>query len=875
MMSDLGEHDVLDGIAVIGMSGRFPGAKNLEEFWQNLRNGVESITFFSAKELEDSGINPAVVNHPNYIRARGVLDDIEYFDASFFNFSPKEAEITDPQQRLFLECAWESLEIAGYDSATYQGRIGVYCGMGINSYFWSNLSSNTELLEAAGDLQTLIANDRDYLASRVSYKLNLRGPSLTVQTACSTSLVAVHLACQSLLNYQCDMALAGGVNIRVPQKMGYLHQDGSIYSSDGHCRAFDADAQGTVFGNGLGVVLLKRLDEALADGDHIDAVIKGSAINNDGSNKLGYTAPSVQGQAAVIAAAQAIADIKGERLSYIEAHGTGTTIGDPLEIEALTEVFRATTAAKNFCALGSVKTNVGHLDTAAGITSLIKTILALKHKQLPPTLHFKQPNPKIDFANSPFYVNNQLTEWKPRQGRLRAGVSSFGIGGTNAHVILEDSLSAYPTNLSRRPLQLLLLSARTKSAVEVAINNLTDYLDKNPDLNLADVAYTLQVGRRGFEHRRAIVTRSVEDAVKALKMRDVQRILADVQLPKQPSIIFLFSGEWTQQVDTCQEFYQVESVFREQVDLCSELLKSRFGLDLRSAIFQHPANITKTQEQLKEARLLSQLALFTIEYALAKLWVFWGVSPQSMISYGIGEYAAACLAGVFSLEDALLLIGGAFNELPNRVKLSPPQIPFLSSVTGKWITTTEALNPSYWSRSLRSTRHVDHSFGELLQESDEILLEVGPGQTLDPSKTLIHTVISPFHHSTGGRLNVASMLTVLGQLWLKGVQINWPRFYAHEQRQRVPLPTYPFERKRYWVEAGQRQNQIPQTKDALIQSPSVQALEPSAGAFLCKGVVMEESPSSTVSLEQLIVEQLQIMSQQLTALDGIKGDKER
>ncbi|RMF30773.1 MAG: polyketide synthase, partial [Chloroflexi bacterium] len=415
-------------IAIIGMAGRFPGARNLDEFWQNLRDGVESITFFTDEEAIAAGVDPALVKNPHYVKANGVLEDVELFDAAFFGFNPREAEIMDPQHRLFLECAWEALENAGYDPETFDGLIGVYAGASLSTYLLFHLLPNREVVESVHSDQIAIGNGRDYLPTRVSYKLNLRGPSVNVQTACSTSLVAVHLACQALLNYECDIALAGGVSVDVPQKRGYLYLEGGISSPDGHCRAFDARAQGTVGGNGVGIVVLKRLEDALADGDTIHAVIKGSAINNDGSLKVGYTAPSVEGQAEVIATAQALAGVDPETITYIEAHGTGTALGDPIEIAALTQVFRAGTQARGFCAIGSVKTNIGHLDAAAGVAGLIKTVLALKHRMIPPSLNFERPNPQIDFEHSPFYVNTRLREWEPPAEGIprRAGVSSFG-----------------------------------------------------------------------------------------------------------------------------------------------------------------------------------------------------------------------------------------------------------------------------------------------------------------------------------------------------------------------------------------------------------------------------------------------------------------
>ena len=426
-------------IAIIGIAGRFPGANNIDEFWQNLRDGAESISFFSDEELEASNIGSETLSDPNYVKARGVIEDAEFFDAPFFGFTPMEAQTMDPQHRIFLECAWEALEDAGYDAEKYKGSIGIYAGVAVNTYVVNNLLSNHNLVESIDDLPTAIGSDKDFLATRVSYKLNLKGPSVVVQTACSTSLVAVHLACQSLLSGECDIALGGGISIKVPQKRGYFYQEGGIYSPDGHCKAFDANAQGTVGGDGVGIVVLKRLSDALAAGDHIYAVIKGSAINNDGSLKVGYTAPGVEGQAEVITKALAMAEVLPETVRYVEAHGTGTALGDVVEIAALTQAFRASTNKKGFCAIGSVKTNTGHLNTAAGVTGLIKTTLLLKHRELPPSLHFTEPNPKIDFANSPFFVNNTLSEWVVSKYPRRAGVSSFGIGGTNAHVVLEEA----------------------------------------------------------------------------------------------------------------------------------------------------------------------------------------------------------------------------------------------------------------------------------------------------------------------------------------------------------------------------------------------------------------------------------------------------
>ncbi|MEO0015401.1 MAG: hypothetical protein RLZZ535_3790, partial [Cyanobacteriota bacterium] len=601
-MNNLETAESLEAIAIIGMAGRFPGAKNLEEFWHNLANGVESVSFFDDEELTQSGIDPSLLKSPNYVKASAVLEDIDLFDAPFFDFNPKEAEITDPQHRLFLECAWSALENAGYDPQRYQGKTGVYGGASLNNYYAFN--ANRDRLGSAQSYQTLIGNDKDFLTTRVSYKLNLTGPSITIQTACSTSLVATVLACQSLLNYQCDLALAGGVSLRIPQKAGYLHELGGTLSPDGHCRAFDAQAGGMIIGNGVGIVVLKRLSEAIADGDYIQAVIKGAAINNDGAGKVGYTAPSVDGQAEVIAEAMMLAGVEPETIDYIQAHGTGTTLGDPIEIAALSQVFRANTDKAGFCAIGSVKTNIGHLDAAAGIAGLIQTVLTLKHKLIPPSLNFEQPNPEIDFTHSPFYVNTKLTEWEPAGHPRRAGVSSLGIGGTNAHVVLEEApLESQKSKVRSQKEweQLLIISAKTESALETATDNLvgairpkglaesndllTQSHRESPLLDLADVAYTLQVGRKEFAYRRMVVGKDIEDVAIALQNREPQRVLTHCTPKNQHSIVFMFPGQGSQYVNMGKELYETEPVFREWIDRCSELLEPELGLDLRSLLY--------------------------------------------------------------------------------------------------------------------------------------------------------------------------------------------------------------------------------------------------------------------------------------------------
>ncbi|WP_293073307.1 type I polyketide synthase, partial [Moorena sp. SIO4A5] len=892
-------------IAIIGISGRFPKANNIDTFWKNLQEGVESIEFFSEQELLEEGIDPSLLKKQNYVKAGTVISDIDLFDASFFDYNPREAEIIDPQQRLFLESAVEALEVAGYDSQTYAGAIGVYAGLSENSYARNNIYPHLENSEPGNVYQFLLGNGNDFLSTRVSYKLNLTGPSITVQTACSTSLVAVHLACQSLLSGECDMALAGGVSIQVPHKKGYLYQEGMIMSPDGHCRTFDAKAKGTLGGNGLGIVVLKRLEDAIADGDYIYAQIKGSAINNDGSSKVGYTAPSVEGQAAVISEAQSIAGIDPETITYIEAHGTATPLGDPIEIAALTKVFRGTTEKKGFCAIGSLKTNMGHLDAAAGVGGLIKTVLALKHKKLPPSLNFETPNPTIDFANSPFYVNTTLSEWNTNGTPRRAGVSSFGIGGTNAHVVLEEAPTLEPSSTSR-PWQLLILSAKTNSALEIATTNLAAHLKQHPDMNLADVAYTLQVGRTAFEYRQMLVCQDIDDALKALSAPETQPVFTHYQELTQRPVVFMFSGQGSQYVNMAQELYQTEPTFRAQIDSCSELLIPNLEVDLRHILYPQPEKIETATLKLKQTAI-AQSALFVVSYALAILWQEWGVSPQAMIGHSIGEYVAATLAGVFSLEDALALVAkrgqlmqqqppGAmlavsiseqecqtllgdrlslavinglsqcvisgpieaidtlqqqlseqkvesrrlhtshafhsqmmepvvepFIEYIKQLPLHPPEIPYISNVTGTWITAEQATDPNYWAKHLRQPVRFAEGIQKFLRDRSQILLEVGPGRTLSslakrhPDKADEQILLTSVRHPQEKRSDLDFLLNTLGQLWLAGVRVDWEGFYSHEKRYRIPLPTYPFERQRYWVAESRTPKQNVQPKTSIVE----------------------------------------------------------
>jgi amino acid adenylation domain-containing protein len=641
-------------IAVIGMSGRFPQAPTIDIFWRNLCDAREAIISLSDSQLLAAGVDPDLLADPGYVKAAASLDGIDLFDASFFGFNPREAELLDPQHRLFLQAAWHALESAGYVPDRFPGLIGLFAGAGANSYLLTALHSNPELVAAVGSFQAHISNDKDFLPTRVSYKLNLRGPSVAVQTGCSTSLVAVHLACQSLLHHECDIALAGGVTIAVLQGVGYLYQEGGIASSDGHCRAFDAQASGAVGGSGLGVVVLKRLAEARADGDNILAVIKGSAINNDGANKVGYTAPSIDGQARVIADAQAVAGVDPATITYIEAHGTGTALGDPIEIAALTQAFRAATDQRGFCAIGSVKTNVGHLDTAAGVTGLIKTVLALKHRQIPASLHFERSNPQIDFASSPFYVNTELRQWESNGAPRRAGVSSFGIGGTNVHLILEEPPEVEHSESVESP-QLLVLSARSDRALTTMAAQLARHLRQNPELNLADLAFTLQEGRKAFAHRLSLVCSNLAEAVSLLEERGGRRTYRAVAGERARPIVYMFPGQGVQYVGMGRELYEQEPAYRSVIDHCAELVMEVLGIDLRRVLYPGPAEEAQASE-LVDQTSVTQVSLFAVELGLARMWQNKGVQPVAMIGHSLGEYVAGCLAGVISEEQAIKLV---------------------------------------------------------------------------------------------------------------------------------------------------------------------------------------------------------------------------
>ena len=885
----ISDHDGLD-LAVIGLACRFPGAHDSATFWRNLRDGVESITRLGEEDLQSAGVHERLRHDLNYVRMRGVIEGIDLFDADFFGIMPKEAELMDPQHRLFLECAWETFEHAGYDPERFKGSIGVYAGSSTSGYLF-NLFPDGVLLQSASDMAGILGVEKDSLPTRVSYKLNLEGPSIAVQTACSTSLVAVHLACQGLLAGECDMALAGGVSINVPQKVGYLYQKSGIASPDGHCRAFDADARGTVGGSGIGIVLLKRFEDAEADGDHIWALIKGTAINNDGAQKVGYTAPRVEGQARVIRAAHVAARVEPESIRYVEAHGTGTPMGDPIEVAALTQAFRPGTDRNGFCAIGSVKSNIGHLDAAAGIAGLIKTVLALSHQQIPPSLHFSSPNPEIAFTRTPFYVNTKLTGWNSSGAPRRAGVSSFGLGGTNAHVVMEEApvVERERERISHRP-RLIVLSARSETALNEATTRLAAYLQQHPKVELPDVAYTLQTGRRAFAHRRWVVADNMDSTIRALSRSDSANPITHAGEPRP--VVFLFSGQGAQYSTMGRSLYAHEPTFREEVDRCAALLAPHIGVDIKLVLFEE----CSTDPDRLNRTALTQPALFVLEYALAKLWMSLHVHPDGMIGHSVGEYVAACLSGVFSLEDALRLVAirgqlmqsmpsgsmlavsmseveatslvheeldmAAVNA-PNQCVLSGPEpamtrlqdtlairgiqcvrlqtshafhsrmmepvlqafhaqvagvvrhaptIQWISNVTGDWITPTQAMDPSYWTDHVRRTVRFADGIETLCRKPERILLEVGPGQTLctlaqrqiDRRPVMALASLRKPRNGSSPVFEPSDFLDAVGNLWAAGVPIEWAGLYLEERPRRVPLPTYPFERRRFWVEPMKR-----------------------------------------------------------------------
>jgi acyl transferase domain-containing protein/acyl carrier protein len=859
-------------IAIIGMAGRFPDAANVREFWGNLVAGKESIKFLSPAEISQL-TDTALTTNPSYVPAKGGhIENLDWFDAAFFNYTPKEAEIMDPQFRLFHECVWSALEDAGYAKENYPGLIGLYAGASGNFQWQKKLKDSKKYANRKG-LTSIQFVERDFLPTLVSYNLNLKGPSYNVQTACSTSLVAIHLACQAILNGECELALAGGVSVSYGLDKGYLYQEGSIFSPDGHCRAFDAKAKGCIHGSGAGVVVLKLLEDAIAHNDHIYAVIRGSAINNDGKRKVGFTAPSILGQADVIRSAHQVAEVDPSAISYVEAHGTGTEIGDPIEMEALKMVFG--NSGRHHCGIGSVKTNVGHLDAAAGVTGVIKTALALRHRAIPPSLHFESPNPKIDFKNSAFYVVDKLKEWESDSARL-AGVSSFGIGGTNAHVVLEEAPQPEPA-LTERSMHLLNFSARTKKSLDNWTASFAQFLEST-DASIADIAHTLQNGRKTFDARGFIACANIDEAIGKLKSGEV---FFNEQDASAKPVVFMFPGQGAQYVNMGLGLFNTEPLFRDELKSCFGIYKSLTGQDLEALLY--PANGEDTSEAITQTSVTQPL-LFIFEYALARFLMELGIQPQLMIGHSIGEYVAACLAGVIELKDAIRLVvkrGQLIQQLPkgsmlsvqvdeaaiqpylnqqvslavinssaacvvagstgaiealqqqlkqagisstmlktshafhsammepaleafektfDGIQLNAPSIPFISNVTGDFITNEEAVSPAYWVKQLRSTVKFAAGLERLMQQEAAVFVEVGPGNSLSNFVTRhtarkdTHKLVSTVRNARVAGKDEQHFHEAIGRLWLLGASIDFPVLYANEARRKVSLPTYCYDR---------------------------------------------------------------------------------
>ncbi|MET9504288.1 type I polyketide synthase [Streptomyces sp. NPDC006622] len=810
--------DAMEPIAVVGLAGRLPGAPTIEAFWRNQRDGVESVSRFSTQQLADAGWPKEMVAHPDYVPAAAVIEDADHFDAEFFGYTEEQARISDPQQRIFAECVWHALEDTGHDPSRFDGAVGVYAGCFANKYLPLNLLANARFRGSLSAFSARPYNDKDFLATRAAYLCDLRGPAITVQSACSTSLVAIHLACQALLGHECDMALAGGVALPVPLIGGYPVVAGGIFARDGHCRPFDAASSGTVPGYGVTVVALRRLSDALADNDHIRALVLGSAVNNDGSAKFGFNAPSMQAQAEVIATAQAVAGVEPESIGYIEAHGTGTPLGDPIEVAGLTKAFN--TSERGFCAIGSTKANIGHLDAAAGAAGFARAVLALEHGEIPPSINFDAPNPALLLDRTPFYVPTTARPWPRGATPRRAGVSAFAVGGTNAHLVIQEAPTPPAAEANARDRHLLVLSARSGKALADAATNLADRLDLPDDLDLADVAYTLQVGRRAFPLRRHLVCRDRAEATAALRALAQPGTVDTADDVKARQVVFMFPGSASHRPDAATAIYRSEPVFAQEVDRCAELARPLLGYDLRGLLLPSTWDGPRTGHDDPRG---VPTAAFSLQWALARLWQSWGVHPAAMIGEGDGEYVAACLAGVVDLADALGITavgaesrrhagtGGVpdahasrFAAEVARHELKPPQMPYISGATGTWITPQDATEPAHWARHLREPVPFVDGLRELAGDDGRILLEVGPGSTL--TETVVRqetakrlTALPSLTPADGSGSDLAALLDTVGTLWQSTVDIDWNTFRGGSLPRRVSLPGYPFQRSRYWI----------------------------------------------------------------------------
>ena len=883
-MDDAGEEVSDNDIAIVGVAGRFPGAPSVDELWRRVAAGEDCLTDLDDVELRAAGVPESQLADPDYVRRTGVLDELEMFDAAFFGVGKRDASIMDPQHRHFLECSWEALETAGHPPDSFAGAIGVFAGCGMNTYMLNNLLTNPTLVEQVGMfLLRHTANDKDFLTTTLSYKLDLRGPSVNVQTACSTSLVAVHLATQSLLSFECDLALAGGVTIEVPHRVGYVYHEGEILSPTGRCRAFDEGSAGTVLTSGVGVVALRRLADALDDGDDVLAVIKGTAINNDGQRKVGYLAPSVDGHADVVKEALAVAGLTARDIQLLEAHGTGTAVGDPIEVAALTEAFRASTPDRGFCRLVSTKPNIGHLDTAAGVASLIKVVQAMRHQTLPPMANHTAPSPLLDLESTPFVLSGSASPW-PGDRPRRAGVSSLGVGGTNAHVIVEEA-PPRPAGPTAAPEQVLVLSGLDETAVADGALRLADFLEQHPDTNLADVAHTLFTGRRAMVRRRVVVATDTDAAAALLRTTDRNRVGTSTVGAEAPTVVFMFPGGGSQYNGMAAGLDDRFDVFKAVMAEGIAKVRDRSGLDLAPLLAPDAA------EDALRATTASLPAVFLTSVAMSRQWLAWGIEPASYVGHSLGEYVAAHLAGVLSFDAALDLVvarselmgrasgaGGAMLAVPlaeaevrglldetlslatinavdecvvagpassieslqqrlvardvnatliplsaaahsslldpvlpdflavvRSVDLQPPTTPYLSNLTGTWITAEQATDPQYWVDHLRHTVRFADCLETVLADGPVVLVEIGPGHSLSSyaRRQAVKPIaaIPTLRHPNQSMDDTAFSLLAAAKVWATGVPVDLDQFTGGGRRI-VRLPGYAFKREPHWIGPG-------------------------------------------------------------------------